>query len=168
MQLHCPNAASPGEDAVVYEIGDEFSPDTYVAVFREDRRVRVMETPEDFRAVACVWSSLDEKSPYLLIALRNIGDGAATRYLAYGASVEGTYRRILSEFMTQAQVRIGPEPGKMEFWDARDDGTCVWCPHRYSVSTYSWSGTKFVMEERHNDPKWRSPETLAQEPIVKF
>jgi hypothetical protein len=163
---------SDGETFVIYERGNEFEPDTHIAVIKNGARaadfslVRVFAKEGVGVSYALFQSaqvSLGPSRKGFIAAFRNIGDGSRTLFVLV-TETEGkfavSWQAVASE--AQFQVRQG---GAFQLWNANEDDDCVWCPHHYEVTNFRWNDESLRKVSHFETKHPLPPSQLSENPI---
>jgi hypothetical protein len=170
-----------GESFVVYSTPDEDDPeiatDPHVVVFTGGTQVSEIRVAHIFVQAGnnedddTAWEFFSASyvpvpgfGPAFMLTFRNIGDGAATRFVLIAHDTDG-YHVIWQANTTQGQFRL-LKAGRFQLWSSNHDGACVWCSQTYQVTNYIWRDKAAVRLSQHNTRAEFSPSVVADNPIL--
>ena len=157
--------AHGGETTLVYDLG-EFGTDAHIALFQNGKRVADLhpEDAEDYIFIQAAESQEPDGQHVLIFAFQSLGDGSGTMF-ALITEKDGNYRIAWTQETEQGSFKeIGG--GKVELWNGKGDGSCVWCDEHYTVTTYVWSNGTLHAIEHHLAPRAMSPYQVSAVAIV--
>jgi hypothetical protein len=157
--------APGGETTLVYDLG-EFGTDAHIAVIKNGKRVADLHPAdaEDYIFIQAAESQEPDGQHVLIFAFQSLGDGSGTMF-ALITEKDGNYRIAWTEETEQGSFKeIGS--GKVELWNGKGDGSCVWCDEHYTVTTYVWRDGTLHALEHHVAPRAMSPYQVSVVAIV--
>jgi hypothetical protein len=165
--------AFEGELVVLYDASGEFPPDPHLAVVRNGHAIANFSLATLFGKdnpgpswelfAASEFRLLQERNVFIA-AYRNIGDGSGTVFVLLSEQ-DGHYTIAWKRAVSQGRFKV-LQNGKMELWEAQDEGACVWCPHPYKVTTLRWSAGRLAKIGRFTTKSSLDPSPIADDPIV--
>ena len=99
----------------------------------------------------------------IALAFRSLGDGAGSLFLVISPE-QVKYRIVLRKLIDQGRLRADQD-ANLEFWDAGDEGECIWCPHRYKILAYKWDGAHFTQVRKTTTCRKLSPDVMTDKPV---
>ncbi len=165
--------AVDGEQVIVYDMGDQYEPHAHFAVVKNGQRTAdfsltklfeedgIGDSDELFSALQ--FQSADNKNVFVA-AFRSIGDGSGTRFVVL-TERDARYQVAWKDGATQGRFKV-LRTGRIELWDATGEGTCVWCPQRYDVTTLEWKDGGLSRISRSTTKDALDPGPISAMPIV--
>ena len=163
---------SGGETFVIYERGNQYEPNTHIAVIKNQTRVADFNlvklfakdgVGETYALFQSAQLSLGPSRKGFIAAFRNIGDGAGTLFVLVTES-EGRFAVSWQEEASEAQFRVTREDA-FQLWNADEGDACVWCPHHYEVTNYLWKGEALMKLSHFETKRLFSPYQFSERPI---
>jgi hypothetical protein len=163
---------SDGEIVIIYDLGDEYEPNTHIAVIKNHSRLADFGLVKLFgEAIGDTYAlfqsaqlSLSPSRSGFIAAFRNIGDGAGTLFVLITEN-GGKYVVAWQKGATQAQFQVHPG-GTFQFWDSHGDGDCVWCPSHYEVTNFAWKNDALAKVSSFATKHALSPYQFSERPIL--
>jgi hypothetical protein len=165
--------APEGEEMLVYETGSRFEPNSHIAAINGGKRVADFslaklfekdDVGENDALFATAQIVTREKTNAFIAAFRNIGDGARTLFVIV-AHRAGQYEVSWQKWSSKAQLKI-MRNGRLQLWDASEDGQCVWCAQHYNVHTFDWRDGHLNERSHSTTRRILNPGPIADAPIV--
>jgi hypothetical protein len=98
-------------------------------------------------------------------------DVADTQFVIFTFE-DQSYHSIFERVTTEGRMQVlKTSPLRFEIWSAdetfdKEDESCVWCPHRYTIVTYELKGDNFDVVAMRTTEKYLVPSEVAGEPFV--
>lgn len=161
-----------GEIVVIYDLGDQYEPNSHIAVIKDHARVVDFslvklfgdDIGDTYALFQSAQLSLTPSRNGFIAAFRNIGDGAGTLFVL----IIGNGRQFAVAWQkgaSQAQLQVRPG-GTFQLWDADGDGECVWCPQHYKVTSFVWKNEALTKVSSFNTKHTLSPYQFSEKPIL--
>jgi hypothetical protein len=165
--------AADGEEIVVYDSGNEFDPEPHLVVVRSGHQTADFSLaqvfPQDGCSEICTLIASSEfeivkGKRAFIVAFTNTGDGSG---ILFGIlSEQGQkYEFIWKRETYQGRVKVTGD-GKMQVWDADNDGECVWCPEHYKVTNLAWTNNEMQAVSHYTTSRALDPGPISDPPIV--
>jgi hypothetical protein len=141
--------APAGETWLLYDNGDDSFPEVHLDAIRTGKATKLFN-----RAIGgfagLLPFALDPNRQALAFAYHVGFDCSDTTFVVYGAR-RGSYQKLFECQTSEGRMKIIEDSSAhLEVWSANwdfdpPDKSCVWCPHRYQIQSYSWQGRKFEL-----------------------
>ncbi len=163
---------SGGETFVIYERGNQYEPNTHIAVIKNQTRVADFNlvklfakdgVGETYALFQSAQLSLGPSRKGFIAAFRNIGDGAGTLFVLITESA-GNFAVSWQEGAAQAQFQVR-QGGAFQLWNANEGDECIWCPHHYDVTNFLWKDDALKRTSHFETKHLLSPYQYSEKPI---
>lgn len=163
--------SAEGETALIYDSGDEFEPNAHLAIVKNGKLMADFGLVQLFTgevdnfafSQAAQFAAPDHKSVFIA-AFRNLNDGAATLFVLLKEE-GGHYIVAWRAQAVQAQFKVLAD-GEIQLWEAVQGDKCLWCAHRYDVSTLQWANGTLTETSQSQSKHALAPNPFAEKPIA--
>lgn len=159
--------APDGETCLLYDRGDK-SWEVHLDVVRVGKVTSLFNSAISSVA-GLVPFTIDRNDQMLAFAYHVGGDSSDTTFAIFAARA-GTYQKIFENQTEEGRMRIFEDSTEhievwSAFWHEDPMKTCIWCPHRYQVESYSWQRGQFKRTHTQRTSKQLDPYEIAGTPF---
>jgi len=162
--------ALEGETCLLYDNGDNDSLELHLDAIQHGKATTLFNGAVSGFA-GLVPFNIEPKRQALGFAYHVGFDCSDTTFVVYAAS-QGSYERIFELQTTEGKMEIVESPRvRLTIWSADGefdppDASCIWCPHRYHVQSYSWRRGKFKVIHESLTWEFLNPSEIAGKPFI--
>jgi hypothetical protein len=159
-----------GETWLLYDNGDDSFPKIHLDAIRAGKAIKLYDDAVGGFA-GLVPFSLQGKRQALAFAYHVGFDCGDTTFVIFAAH-RGTYDKIFEHQTSEGRMKIVQDSAaQLEVWSADWNfdppaRSCVWCPHRYHIQSYSWRGGKFNLTGERLSSKLLDTPEIAGKPFT--